>query len=90
MNALLKSLLGHLSTCFQPSTPTDSGVTEIATTEVPEILHFDEPRSAGDMLIECLRGHTPHRRLPDECSPGDAQRDADLYFAMTMAATRMI
>jgi len=91
MNGLLKNLLSHLTPRFQPSTPTDSGVTGIAPADAPEIPYVDEPRSAGVLMFECLRGRALRHRLPDAPrSPGESQREADSYFAITMAASMIM
>ncbi|MFO1199890.1 MAG: hypothetical protein U1E86_23295 [Burkholderiaceae bacterium] len=91
MSELLKNLLSHLTPHFQPAAPTDSGVVAITTADTQETPYIEEASSAGALLIECLRGYAPRRRLPDmPRAPGGARREADMYFAITMAASRIM
>ena len=91
MSGLLKNLLSHLTPRFQPSSPTKLCTPEVAPPVSSEVLRLEDPNSAGELLIECLRGYAQHRRLPD--APhfrGDMRSEADLRFAMTMAASKLV
>lgn len=90
MSGLLRNLLGHVATRFQSSSPTSTGITAIAPADDSSPPRIEEPDSASELLIACLRGYEPRSGLPEVgLRGGRASYEADLRFEMTMVATRL-